>query len=237
MANPLKINTSSGQPNTTNWSGLKTMSAAEMDYACYKILTNFATEANSTTSYVGDLNTIGLGTSRGAYTDQRFQDAVGTHPSAGSTNTVVTTFYQNTDSASETSLIRPLEWQTGGPKEQTDTTLNNSIIDRCLTKIANTSSAAIGEYYIDSTAPAGGTWTEEKSFTDTLTASDGTHATWKLWRKTSDTAPTTVRPIKWSNGEGQDGINEMTDTEINHLTARLRNRIIATGVGTYAFQA
>ena len=124
------------------------MSAAEMDYACYKILTNFATEANSTTSYVGDLNTIGLGTSRGAYTDQRLQDAIGTHPSGASTNTVVTTFYQNTDSASESSLIRPLEWKTanttvGGPIEQTDDNLNNSIIARCLNKIADTDNKSI----------------------------------------------------------------------------------------------
>ena len=69
MANPLKIKTTSGQPNTTNWAGLQTMSASEMDYACHLILTEFA----STSTDVGDLNTSATGTAVGTYDDLQMQ--------------------------------------------------------------------------------------------------------------------------------------------------------------------
>ena len=76
------------------------------------------TEFGSTDTDVGDLNTSATGTAVGTYDDVRFTDAVGDHPSAGATSTVTTTFAQNTDSASEASIVRPLEWVTStGVKE------------------------------------------------------------------------------------------------------------------------
>ena len=187
------------------------MSNAEMDYISHRILTKFATESNTTTSYVGDINIIGLGNSIGQFDDQRIVDDVGDHPSTGSTSTNPTTFYQNVDTASETSVVRPLQVAANGTIEINDTGLNSTIIAYTLAKVQNTSSYAVGQYYVGSTAPAGGTWTEEGSFTDTLTENGGTYQTWRLYRKTGDTTPSVVRPIKALS----QGIQEMSDAEID----------------------
>ena len=89
MANPLKIKVSSGNAaNSTNFTGLQEMSNAEMDYISHKILVNFATEANSSQSFVGDLNTISIGTSIGSFEDIRRTESIGTHPAVGTTNSV-----------------------------------------------------------------------------------------------------------------------------------------------------
>ena len=49
-----------------------------------------------------------------------------------------------------------------------------------------------------------------------------------LWRNTSGSAPTTVRPIKYTTGV----LQEMTDVEIKQWTARFRNKV-KDGIGQY----
>lgn len=54
--------------------------------------------------------------------------------------------------------------------------------------------------------------------------------------KTAATAPSTVRPLK-VNTTSPISVKEMSDAEIQTLTERLRNQIVATGIGKYAVQS
>ena len=233
MANPLKIKVVGGsQPNTTNFGGLQAMTTAELDYTVNVLLENFASSNTS----VGDLNITGGSNTAGAFVDTRRTETLGTHPASGATNTTTTTFYQNTSSASETGMIRPVSYvsNTYPMQEQTDTELNATIIATALSKIADSESYATGQYYIGTSAPAGGTWTSKGTFTDSYIAAAGAQVTYSLYRKTDDgTSPAVVRPIRADGAS----IKEMTDANLLTLVPRLRNRVVATGVGTYAFQA
>ncbi|MGI9570868.1 MAG: hypothetical protein ACR2PH_14300, partial [Desulfobulbia bacterium] len=155
------------------------------------------------------------------------------------TNFLTSTLYQDRQSASESGMIRPLEWSTDTPgaqgvKEQDDTALNagENIIDEAIDQLV---AFGIGSYKLQVSAPAGGTWTSKGSVTD-VTNSGGGVATYTLWRKTNDTAPTTIRPLKVQTETTPDSIKEMTDTDIETLTARFRNRIVATNRGYYQLQ-
>jgi len=230
LSNPLKIKVSSGSSvNSTNFSGLQEMTNAELDYVTNIILEDFA----STNTVTGDLN-ITTGTSIGSFVDTRRTESIGTHPATGSTNTVATTFYQNVTSISESGLVRPLGYTGTTVKEQTDTDLNNTLIKYALDKIANTSNYATGQYYFGSAAPAGGTWAVKASVTDTLTHDSGTNQTYNLYRKTDDGISHTNIPTVKLDGSL---IKQMSTAEIQSLTQRLRNRIVATGIGTYKLQA
>ena len=235
MANPLKIKTSSGTPNTTNFTGLQEMTDAEMNYIKHRVLVKFATES-ATGVLTGDINTSGTGDSIGFYTDTFLDDAVGTHPTASTESSTTTTLYQPATAVSE-SLVRPIEWISNSIKQQTDGSLNDSIISHILTDIAssNSTNSAIGTYYLSETATSkpSGTWTEKATIVDKLNDPAGTDVEYKLWRKSSDTTPTVIRPIKTN---ANSSLQEMTDADIESLVTRLRNRIIATGIGTYSFQ-
>ena len=146
--------------------------------------------------------------------------------------TVSNTVYQDLRTASET-LTRPLEYDSGENKiiAQIDATLNASVMDHTLDRLG---AFGMGSYKLQETTPvSGGTWVSKGSVTDT---SDDPTNTYHLWRRTTQTAPTTIRPLKHRlNGNIYDAI-EMTDTDIETLTDRFRNRIVATEIGTYALQ-
>jgi len=88
--------------------------------------------------------------------------------------------------------------------------------------------SGLGSYALQASAPAGGTWTNIGTITDTV--SGGTTSTTYLWKQTTPAStPTTVRPMRW---DGVNAIQEMTDAQIETLTARFRNQIKA-GIGQY----
>jgi hypothetical protein len=117
-------------------------------------------------------------------------------------------------------------------REQDDTALNADLI---ATALANLVSLGVGSYALQPTAPVGGTWVAKATITNNLDINES-NVTY-LWRKTAAaTAPTTVRPVK-INPTSPVSVKEMSDAEIQTLTDRIRNRIIATGIGTYAIQA
>lgn len=221
MANPLKVRSSGA-----TFQGLQTMTDAEMDYAVDVILKDFA----ATNTGLGTVNIDGVtGTSIGTFTDTSRSGAVGDHPVADSPTTVTTyTFKQDITTAATESLTRPVEYSTTGVRQQNDTQLNDSIINRALT---NLTSSGIGSYVLQPSAPVG-TWTSIGTITNSVIGATNTST---LWRKTGGTAPTTVRPLKYQTSPTK-SVKQMTDAEIQTLTNRLRNRIIATGRGTYRLQ-
>lgn len=224
MTNPIKVDTS------TSPDSIKQMTDAEMDYTVHRILTAFASSDTGVgTLSVNPVSTAGL-TAIGSFADN-YTDPVGTHP----TTTVYTTtytFYQDLQVETET-FTRPLFVDTtttpDSLKEQTDTELNATIISRAL---ANLVSQGVGSYYLGATAPAGGTWVVKETvpgYTDSSTS-----VPFYLWRKTVPAAvPATIRPLKADTTTTPDSLKEMTDAELNDLVDRLRNRIVATGVGYY----
>jgi len=223
MANPLRVKSSGA-----TFQGLQTMTDSEMDYTAEIILRNFA----SSNTGLATLNINGAtGTSIGTFVDTTRSGAVGDHPVADSPTTVNTyTFKQDTTTAATESLVRPVEYSSTGIREQNDTQLNDSIISRALMMLTTT--VRIGKYVLQPSSP-GGTWISIGSITNSVIGATNTST---LWRKTSDsTLPTTIRPLKYKTSPTK-SVQEMTDTEIQSLTNRLRNRIIATGIGTYRLQ-
>ena len=221
MANPLKIESANV---------LREMTDAELDYAVYRVLTTFASTTTGTGSVqVNPADTTNL-TNLGTFTDTVRNEVVGTHPATGAITSNNFVFYQDRTTFSE-SFDRPVEFTSGAMAEQNDNNLNSTIINRALSNLA---AGGIGSYVMQPSAPASGTWTEVATISNTIKKTSGANAvdtnTTKIWKKTNDTAPTVNRPIK---KDGTNNFQEMTDAEINSLAARLRNRIVATGIGTY----
>jgi hypothetical protein len=218
MARPLKLDTS------TNPVSVKELSDADYDYMTHIILTQFA----ASNSGVGTVSSNSSFTLIGTFSDTYRPYTVGQHPIGTDITTVTYNFYQDYGTASE-SLTRPVHYD-AGTKEQDDTTLNTTIISNAL---ANLVANGVGSYALSPTAPAGGTWVAERTIQNTTTAAN--NVTY-VWRKTAATAPSTVRPLKL-NTTSPVSVKEMSDAEIQTLTNRLRNRIIATGIGTYSVQS
>ena len=80
MANPLRIKTSSGLPNTTNFTGLQEFSNAELEYVIDKVFTRHA-QANNRPGVLGFDSANGA--SIGSFINTRRTESVGDHPAAG----------------------------------------------------------------------------------------------------------------------------------------------------------
>lgn len=88
-------------------------------------------------------------------------------------------------------------------------------------------------YYLGTSAPVdGGTWTSLGTLTDTLEGFTVTVNTYHLWKKLSNGSYDAVRPMKILNGE----LTQYTEDEILSLAKIVEQRIVSTGVGTYALQ-
>jgi len=213
MAGPLKL---------TGDNNLQEMTSAEQDYIEHVILANFASsDVGVGTVSVNPGSTAGL-TAIGTFTDTIHPNAVGAHPVGTSYNSTVYTFYQDRQTASE-SLTRPLEWDGTDVIEQNDTKLNSGVIDATQDNFA---AEGLGSYALGPSSPAGGTWVSKGTINNTVNGGS-TNSTY-LWRKTAAASvPTTVRPMRW---DGVNSIQEMTDAQIQTLTARFRNQMKA-GIG------
>lgn len=239
MPNPLKMRT---HANGVYSDGFQVTTNAELDYVSKLLLTKYATESGSGDN-TGDLNIDSLGTSVGTFEDTFATGELDSHPYGGANSSVTYTFKQNNSTSSEASYVPLLTHDgTSNPghiRVLTDSEIN-AVIDLALADIAkaNSTAAGTGTYYIGESAPSiSGTWVAQDQFFDEVTNNandDDQKTTYKLWRKTSyDSTPSAVKLLK------RDGISikEVTSSEIETLSARLRNRIIATGIGTYKFQA
>ncbi|RAH15790.1 MAG: hypothetical protein CMB20_001275 [Methanobacteriota archaeon] len=220
---------------TSSGGVIQEMDSSDKDYIEHVILTDF----NSLDSGVGTLavnpaSTSGL-TLIGSFVDTKRPDAVGTHPVGTSVTTVSTfNFYQDLQSASEsiTNAIRPVALDdSANIQRMSDSEVNDDFI---FSTQQNLYGSGVGSYKLQPSAPTDGTWVSKGTITDTK-ISGGTNTS-QLWRKSAPAStPTTVRPLKFVVSSGS--LREMTDTEIKKFTPRLRNRIVANGIGTYKVQA
>ncbi len=219
MARPLKIRYSG-----LTAIGMQEMSDAEIDYTAHQICQAMSAQTNAYGPLTLGVNT-GSGTSIGAFVDTWRPNTVGSHPVGTSVNSSTYTFYQQRYNSS-TAPVRPVDWSSSAIREMNDSSLNSFIFNRV---IARLSGYGLGSYVLQSTAPAGGTWTNVATITDT--AQSGNTITY-LWRKTSDTAPTSVRPLKVVAG----GTRESTDADLQTLFGKYTEYVNSTGVGSYAIQ-
>ena len=225
---------------TSSGGVIQEMDSSDRGYISHVVLTDFyesdASVAVGTVS-VNPVSTVGL-TAIGSFVDTRTTNAIGNHDSDATSITTVSTsiFYQNLGSASEsiTDATRPLALDNNvnpNIKRMSDSELNDGIIFDIQQDIYE---GGVGSYVLQPSAPTSGTWLSKGSITNTLTG--GSPNTSNLWRKSAPAStPATVRPMKYVAGSGS--LREMTYTEIKKLTPRLRNRIVANGIGQYKFQS
>jgi hypothetical protein len=249
MTNPLRMRKQPPVGPAGNYNnGLVVMSNSELDYAAEVILAKLGSSSQDVADIIFDTD---IGDIIGTFTDRYANGAIGSHPANTTTVSSTYTLYQNTSSASETNMIMPAKLDgASGIKPQNSTNLNDSIITRALNKIAsaNTTYGEAGTYYITSnlsnvaSTPVGsGTWKTVSTVYDEVTndaADDSDKVTYELHRRTStSTSSSSLNRPMTIDITTPSHIKEMTDTQLEELAQRLRNRIISTGIGTYALQA
>ena len=220
-----------------NAPGVKQLSDTDLQYAAYQTLVNFAASDTGTgTLSVNPGVTTGL-TLIGSFTDTRRPYNIG--DSNAGTNIVSTTynFYQDLRTVTNSPSARPIEFQTGastGFKEQPDTEIANFIANTACSMIA---AQGLGAYRIETTTPTvGGTWVSKATISNQISGnSTVTSANTFLWRRTDQTAPTTLRPLKYQSGANR-GLKQMTDAELQSLNTYTRNHIVSSSIGTYLLQ-
>ena len=234
---PLKIKASSYPVSASNFQGLQEMTDTEIEqYYSATLLADYATNTDGTGT--GELNVTtdgsGAGTTIGSITDTKRQDAIGTHPTSGSTSNVnVYTFKQVNGAASESVTNRPVGYEDSGSvgiNEFTDAELDTDILDKVLGDLVAQGDYVTGQYKLSTSAPAGGTWTSRYTLIDTQV--DETEATKYIWQKTtaSTAAVSNYKPVKLDGT----ALKEMSVAEMKQATPNMRNRITDSTIGTYS---
>ena len=234
MATPLK---------SLNSTSIKEFSTSEENYIAHQIGLHLGA---ADSSEVSSINKITGGTTIGSYTNTFFNQAVGTHPSTSiTTGSTVTPLKQTSGTAAETDsdVYGPVMWVDSSAVSQTgfkimpDADLN-AAIDRYLSTIFTNNYP--GTYQLGSSSP-GGTYSVHlaNAFTDTRT--DGTSVQYNIYKKTSGSAPTTVRPMFVEDSADGGGIKlrEMNDRQIQYsFGQRAKTRSAAAGsIGSYQLRS
>lgn len=231
---PLRIKASSTPPSSANFQGLQEMSDNEINqYLSYVITNKFATDTDGTGTAELNVDTANAltGTSIGTWTNTIRNDAIGTHPTDGSTTDTTYYFKQVTAAATENITNRPVGYDSA-IKEYTDAGLDTDVLDKVIEDMVTSTGYTVGQYTLAASAPAGGTWTSRYTITDT---NQGGSTTLYLWQKT---APSTAANSDLASLK-LDGTNVkmMSAAEIEQMVPNFRNRIIDSEIGTYKLQA
>ena len=230
---PLRIKASATPISSANFQGLQEMSDNEINqYLSYVITNKFATDTDGTGTAELNVDTANAltGTSIGTWTNTIRNDAIGTHPTDGSTTDTTYYFKQVTSAATENITNRPVGYDSA-IKEFTDAGLDTDVLDKVIEDMVTSTGYTVGQYTLAASAPAGGTWTSRYTITDT---NQGGSTTLYLWQKT---APTTAANSDLASLK-LDGTNVkmMSAAEIEQMVPNFRNRIIDSEIGTYKLQ-
>ena len=226
MTRPLRIQ------SETSPKSLKEMSNTELDYAAYNLLVAFAANSSGVGTLSVNPGTPGSLTLIGTFTDTYRPYNVGDHP----VGTEITSEYYNVyqDLTTDNTAVSkyPVQYTPGqGVTTQSNTDMTGYIVDLAAKKLA---ADGLGSYKLQNTAPiVGGTWTSVATITD---KASGGNSTTYLWRRTTQTTPTTYRPLKQELINNQYSLKEMSDAELQGLVPVLRNYIVSSGIGQYKLQ-
>jgi hypothetical protein len=223
MVAPLKLEGTGGD--------LKEMTTAEEYYLAYQAGLQLAAMA---TTDIAALDPTAGGTTIGSYANTFYNQAVGTHPGSSlSIGTTTTTLYQNTGTASETGITRPIRFTSAGTRvDEFNDTNYNEIVDRLLPIIM--ANEYPGTYRLASSTP-GAAWDTHIASVFTDTRQGAATITYNIYQRQSITAPTTVNPLKLADASGN--LKEMTTAEIK-LTfgQRAKTRIMSSADNVGAYQ-
>lgn len=217
MTRPLAIKYNS---QTGAFQGLQEMSDAELSNTFNSLGLAVASKPSASGNLTVNVN--GTGTVIGGFTDTSRPDPVGSHPVG--TTILESSYVFNQILQSETgSSTRPVEWSNNAIRQMSDASINEYIFDKF---VASLSGKSTGSYVLQPNQPAGGTWVQLYTITNSI---QGAGNTTYLWRKTNASSPSSKRPLKIS-----DNLREMTDNEIATLFDDYANYVIDTGKGKYA---
>jgi len=231
---PLRIKANGTPASSANFQGLQEMTEAEINqYLSYVITNKFATDTDGTGTAELNVDTANAlsGTSIGTWTNTIRNNAIGTHPTAGTTTNTTYYFKQVTAAASESITNRPVGWDSA-IKEYDDSALDTDVLDKVIEDMVTSTGYTVGQYTLAASAPAGGTWTSRATITD---SNQGGSTSLYLWQKT---APSTSANSDFASLK-LDGTNVkmMSTAEIEQMVPSFRNRIINSGIGTYKIQS
>lgn len=234
MGRPLKILSAPPSPNPSGTTiSFKEMTDSEIyNTFIYPILNQYANQSGPGSIVAnpsGPWSFMPLGLIPDFYTINE----VGTHPVYAVDTFQFDYVYYIQNSASE-SFVRPLTFTNGAIREMTDSEIHQWIIDPALWYLTN---GGLGSYYMNNSiysAPthvSNATWSLVWSSGDQLTSGSFSSTNQAaIWQITSLPSPgAAVYPLRQTSPN----ITEYTGSLITALTARLRNRMLSTGVGLY----
>ena len=237
MAGPITLKAGSYPAAADGLQGFRELTTTEIRNQIAGVITQkFATDTDG--SGTAELNVVTGGSAGsdeiGTFSDRARTESVGTHPAAGTITTTVFRFNQPSASVSESGTIRPLRWTDTSADEMTDGEIDSDILDEVITAMVTEDTHTVGQYKVDTSTPAGGTWTARYTIPDTQT--DGTTVNYYLWQKTAPTTDAGSDSNMPIQVDADGNIDEMTEADLETLVPAFRNRIIASGVGTYLLQ-
>ncbi len=210
------------------------------------LLDYFATITASSPVYtsgaivVNPSSTTGL-TAIGSFTDTKRLNAVGSHPVGTSVNSVTYNFYQ--DRAGNLDLGSgapdPVYYNSAGnvkASDYYDATVDNAVVDAVLDIYVGNVASDVqnGNYVLQPSAPATGTWTSQ--FVLSNTKVDGSSDSTTLWRKTTAVGLPSGnrRPLKIENNTSNSiDLKEFSDNDILSRYKALMMNTMNSGKGQY----
>ncbi len=239
MAGPITLRAGAYPAVADGLEGFVELTEAEIkNQVAGEITLKFATDTDG--SGTAELNVVTGGSAGsdeiGTFTNRERQEAVGVHPAGGATTDTVYRFNQPSASVSESGQINPLRWTDDSIEQCTDTELDTEILDHCIEAMVEEDANTVGQYKIDTSSPSGGTWTSRYTITETQV--DGTDVNYYLWQKTAPTTDAgTNEHILLKVDSDTGSVTEMTEANLHTLVPAFRNRIMATGIGTYLLRS
>jgi hypothetical protein len=238
MAGPITLKAGTYPAAADGLQGFRELTVAEIkDQIAGVITQKFATDTDG--SGTAELNVVQGGSAGsdeiGTFTDRQRTESVGTHPAAGTTTEVVHRFNQVSATASETGQINPLRWTNTSVDEMTDSEIDSQILDEVISAMVLEDANTVGQYKIDTSTPSGGTWTARYTIADQQT--DGTTVNYYLWQKTAPTTDAGSDSNMPLQVDADGNIDEMTEADVETLVPAFRNRIMASGIGTYLLRS
>ena len=232
MTIPLKVYNSG--------SALQEMTDAEIDsFIVPLVLKEFA--ANNAFNVRGNVTAYANNSGNvGGLINRLRDDDVGDHPITASnfTTTNYSINQEKSNSAGLSDVVYPTKWITSGGKLQQMSTAD--LQAKILVRVANnwkTNLYPVGGYFFGTAAPDGDTWIQSgDTLTESYRQSGADSSTdYKLWRKTGPNSTSGSRPVY--NRTGNDGVQEMSDADIQSLAAEWRNYLFnVETIGDYQMQ-
>ena len=237
MAGPITLKASAYPAVADGLEGFLQLTEAEIkNEVAGEITLKFATDTDG--SGTAELNVVVGGSAGsdeiGTFTNRESDQSVGDHPVTQTTTDTVYRFNQPSASVSESGMIRPLRWTDTAVEEGTDSEIDTEILDHCIEAMVEEDANTVGQYKIDTSSPSGGTWTSRYTITETQV--DGTDVNYYLWQKTAPTTDAGTNEHILLKAD-ESGITEMTEANLHTLVPAFRNRIMASGIGTYLLRS